>query len=232
MVATKWWPLFRFASSIGTTVDERLRCLDGFDIDLYQVHQPFSLSSTRTEMEEMAYLVTSRKIHSVGVSNFGAKAMRKAHAALAEHGLPLASNQVRYNLLNRHIESNGVLETAKELGITVIAYSPLAQGLLSGKFHDAPELLNKVAGPRRFFPAFSIGNLEKIQPLILAIKDIAHAHAATASQVALAWLTQFHGDTVVAIPGATKVTHVAENVAAMKLSLDRGELDEIDRLSR
>jgi len=232
VVATKWQPLFRFASSIGTTIDERLRCLDGFAIDLYQVHHPFSFSSARAQMEEMAYLVTSGKIRSVGVSNFGVRSMRKAHATLAEHGLPLAANQVRYNLLDRRIEANGVLESAKELGITIIAYSPLAQGLLSGKFHDEPDLLNRVPGLRRFLPSFSVGYLEKIQPLVLALKDIAHDHDATASQVALAWMTQFHGDTVVAIPGATKVSHVAENVAAMKLVLRQDELDAIDRLSR
>jgi aryl-alcohol dehydrogenase-like predicted oxidoreductase len=232
VVATKWLPLFRFASSIGVTIDERLRSLDGFAIDLYQIHQPYSFSSTRNEMEEMAYLATSGKIRNAGVSNFSAKAMRKAHAALAEHDLPLASNQVRYNLLDRRIESNGVLQAAKELGITIIAYSPLAQGLLSGRYHDEPELLKKVAGPRHFLPSFSLRNLERTQPLVLALKDIAHDHNATATQIALAWLTQFHGETVVAIPGATSPGQVTDHVAAMQVTLSREELDTIDHLSR
>jgi aryl-alcohol dehydrogenase-like predicted oxidoreductase len=95
---------------------------------------------TGIEMNAMADLVR-REIRSVGISNFNPDRMRKAHAALAKRGLTLAVNQVRYNLLSREIEKNGVLETAKELGVTIIAYTPLGRGLLSGRYHKDPNQL-------------------------------------------------------------------------------------------
>jgi len=86
-------------------------------------------------MEAMAKLVKANKIRQVGVSNFSASKMRRAWETLQKSGINLLSNQVQYSLLNRKIETNGILDTAKELGITIIAYSPLAQGLVTGKFH-------------------------------------------------------------------------------------------------
>jgi aryl-alcohol dehydrogenase-like predicted oxidoreductase len=137
-----------------------------------------------------------------------------------------------YSLLDRRIESNGVLAAAKELGITIIAYSPLAQGLLSGKFHEDPSLIQGRTGPRRFQSAFRARGLERSRPLIEELRKIATAHGVTPSQVALRWLTQFHGDTVVVIPGATKRRHAEENVGAMELTLSQDELRRIDELSR
>jgi len=232
LIATKWWPTLRTAKSIRQTIGERLECLGGFSIDLHQVHMPFGLSSVEAEMEVMAALVKARKIRSVGVSNFNAARMRRAHAELARLGLPLASNQVKYSLLDRSIESNGVMEAAQALGVTIMAYSPLEQGLLSGKFHDDPKLIKTRTGPRKWMPAFGASGLERSRPLIDELKKIATAHGVTASQVALAWLLQFHGDTVVAIPGASKVRHVEENLGANELQLTRPELDRIDELSR
>ncbi len=143
VIATKWWPLFRTARNIPKTIGDRLRFLDGYSIGLYQVHQPMSFSSPEAEMDAMAELVKAGKIRSVGISNFNAEQMRRAHRQLQKHGLPLASNQVEYSLLNRSIERNGILETARELGVTIIAYTPLASGLLTGKYHKNPELLEK-----------------------------------------------------------------------------------------
>src|SRR5512142_1971426 len=146
VIATKWWPLFRTARNMLKTIDDRLRFLDGYSIGLYMVHQPFSFSSPEAEMDAMAELVKAGKIRSVGISNFNAEQMRRAHRQLAKHGLPLAANQVRYSLLDRRIEKNGILETAKELGVTIIAYTPLESGLLTGKYHKDPRLLeNKSA---------------------------------------------------------------------------------------
>src|SRR5450756_3015436 len=81
------------------------------------------------------------KVRAVGVSNFSAKQMAQAAAALRDEGLTLASNQVRINLLDRRVESNGVLAAAQGLGVTLIAYSPLAQGVLTGRYHDDPALV-------------------------------------------------------------------------------------------
>lgn len=228
-VATKWMPSGRFAGSLTGTISTRLEKLAPFPIDLHQVHQPFGFSSVEAEMDAMAGLIKAKQVRFAGVSNFNGPRTRRAHAALQKHGLALAANQVKYSLLDRRIEKNGTLAAAKELGVTIIAYSPLEQGLLSGKFHRDPSLLKGV-GMRKWTPGFR--NLEKSRSLIDELAKIAKAHGATESQVALAWLVTFHGDTVVAIPGATKVKHVEENVGAMKLVLSKTELDRLDELSR
>lgn len=232
IVATKWLPLMRGSLSILETIDERISCLSPYGIDLHQIHQPFALATIESQANAMADLVAAKKIRTVGVSNFSAKRMRAFHAALARRGIPLVSNQMPYSLLDRRIESNGVLDAAKELGITLIAYSPLAQGLLSGKFHDEPELIRKSPGPRKFLPSFRPRGLAKTRPLVDELRKIATAHGATASQVALNWLIHFHGDTVVAIPGATKRRHAEENVGAMGFTLSKDELRRIDELSK
>jgi aryl-alcohol dehydrogenase-like predicted oxidoreductase len=229
-VATKWNPIFRTAASIGATIDERVRRLSPFPIDLHQVHQPMGFSSVEAEMRAMAALVEQKKIGAVGVSNFNEPRMRRAHAELQRLGLPLASNQVHYSLLHRKIERNGVLQAAKEIGITIIAYSPLAQGVLTGRFHDEPGSVKQIHGPRKFRGPFR--RLERSRPLINQLQAIARAHGGTPAQVALAWLTQFHGDTVVVIPGATKARQIEDNVASLQLTLSRAELDAIDARAR
>jgi len=232
IVATKWQPFPRTAANIGKTIDERLACLSPFPIDLHQIHQPFSLSTVGGQANAMADLVQAGKIKTVGISNFSAKRMRAIHAALARRGVPLVSNQMQYSLLDRRIESNGVMAAAKELGITIIAYSPLAQGLLSGKFHEDPSLIKNRVGPRKFLPNFRPKAMERSRPLIEELRKIATAHGATPSQVALSWLIQFHGDTVVVIPGATKRRQAEENVGTMQLTLSPDELRRIDELSQ
>jgi aryl-alcohol dehydrogenase-like predicted oxidoreductase len=231
VIATKWLAYFRFAGSIKRTIGKRTAALGAYPIDLYQVHVPMSFSSIPKQMEEMADLAAERKIKAVGVSNFSRKQMEQASAALRKRGLVLASNQMRYNLLDRGIETNGVLEAARDLGITIIAYSPLAQGILSGKFHDQPDLLDKLKGIRRRSKAFSPQGLLKTKPLIEELKTAAAAHDCSVSEVALAWLIRRHGDAVVAIPGATKPEHARVNAGALALALSEEEISRIDEVS-
>ncbi|MFX1518302.1 MAG: aldo/keto reductase [Promethearchaeota archaeon] len=235
IIATKWWPFPRRAGSIRKTIDKRLDYLDGFGIDLYQIHQSFSLSSTKAQMDAMADLVKDGKIRSIGVSNWSAKKMRRGFEILEEkHGLPLVSNQVKYNLIDRKIETNEILETAKELGITIIAYSPLEQGLLTGKFHKDPSLIKKLGRMRKMmsFGLRSKKKLKRTQSLIDALEEIAQAHNVTPAEVSLNWLINFHGDAVVAIPGASKVSHIAQNIGAMHVKLSKDEMSQIDELTK
>ena len=176
----------------------------------------------------MAGLVDKGKIRSVGVSNYSAEQMVRAHKVLKDRGLPLASNQVHYSLLNRKIETNGVLQTAKELGITIIAYSPLESGLLSGKFHNEPNSFSNAALFRRFRLKLQI---EKSRELIEVLKEIANVYSLTPAQVALNWLINFN-DEVVAIPGSSNAKQAQDNAAAMNFSLSSAELAKIDELSR
>ncbi|HET6845797.1 MAG TPA: aldo/keto reductase [Anaerolineales bacterium] len=228
VIATKWWPLLRTAGNIRRTIDARLRYLDGYSIGLYMVHQPFGLSSREAEMDAMADLVEAGKIRSVGVSNFSPEQMRRAHRALQRRGLPLAVNQVQYSLLDRRIERNGVLDTARELGITIIAYTPLASGLLTGKYHRQPELLGQK-------PMYWRGRIQrrlgKSRPIIESLERIGAAHGVSAGQTALNWVIHARGDLVVTIPGVTSAHQAAENAAAMKFRLSQDEMGELDELS-
>ncbi|MCZ8538140.1 aldo/keto reductase [Paenisporosarcina quisquiliarum] len=230
-IATKWWPMLRTAGSISKTIDERKEALRHRPIDLYQIHQPYSLSSVEKQMKATIELVKAGHINHIGVSNFNASAMVNSHRILTENGLSLASNQVKYSLLDRRMEENGVLESAKELGISIIAYSPLEQGLLSGKFHDNPALIHDAKGPRRFQRKFKEAGLAESKPLIALLDAIGEKYNVSASQVALNWTIHYHGETVFAIPGATKVHHAQDNVGAMTFKLDAGELEEISRAS-
>ena len=230
VVATKWSPILRTASSIRSTIQQRLTCLAPFAIDLHQVHNPLGLSSIESEMNAMADLVADKKIRAAGVSNFNVARMRRAHAALSNYGLALASNQVKYSLLDRRVESNGTLAVAKELGVSIIAYSPLEQGLLTGKYHRDPKYVRTRPGPRKWMGRFRAQGLERSRPLIEELGKIALAHSATAGQIALAWLYQFHQNVVV-IPGASRVEQAVENQGALELTLSPYELDRLDQLS-
>ncbi|MBN2175730.1 MAG: aldo/keto reductase, partial [Bacteroidales bacterium] len=116
------------------------------------------------------------------------------------------------------------------LGITIIAYSPLAQGLVTGKFHDNPDLLKNI-GMRKYSSSFKPAGLEKSRPLVKAVQELAIKYGVTASQIALNWLFNFHGETVVAIPGATKESHAKENAGAMTFSLSADDLSLLDKKS-
>ncbi len=230
-VATKWYPVLRTTRSLRRTIEDRLRNLSPYAIDLHQVHNPLSLASVKSEMNAMADLVEEGAIRTVGVSNFTEGMMRRAHAALQDRGYALAANQVHYSLLRRNIERNGVMEAAKELGITIIAYSPLAQGILSGKYHDDPTSIRTRPGPRKWMSPFKKKGLEKSRPLVEALREVGDRHGATPAQVALNWLCTFHGDTVVAIPGAGSVEQARGNATALDFTLSGGELEQIDRVS-
>ncbi|MEC0231833.1 aldo/keto reductase [Paenibacillus alba] len=231
-IATKWWPVFRTASSITSTINERMRLLDHRTIHLHQVHQPYSFSSVRSEMNAMAELVKQGHIKNVGVSNFSAEKMREADRVLREHGLRLISNQVKYSLLDRRIEQNGIMDAAKELGIAIIAYSPLEQGILSGKFHKNPALVKAIKGPRKWTSAFRESGLRKSQPLINLLEELAHNYDASPTQIALNWMIHAHGDTVFAIPGASKMHHAEENVKAMQFTLSADEIQQVNNISK
>ena len=229
MIATKWIPIMRTASNIAKTFPTREQHLAPFKIDLFQVHLPISLSSVEAQMNAMADLLDAKKIKAVGVSNFSEEHMRRAQKAMIARGYSLASNQVRYNLLNRRIERNGILEAAKELGISIIAYSPLALGILSGKYHQNSEALSKLPLIRR---RTIKSNVEKSRELVEGLIDIASAHGLAASQVALSWLVNSHGDTVVAIPGASRVEQARQNCMALGFKLKQDEVERIEQLSQ
>lgn len=231
VAASKWNPTLRFASSIAGTIDERLDYLKPFALDLHQIHNPFSLSSVEKQANAMADLLEQGKIKSVGVSNFTAGMMVRADDTLRKRGYSLASNQMHYNLVTRGIERNGILKEAKDRGITIIAWSPLEQGLLTGRFQRNPASIDKLPWMRRNRLKIQKSILTKTLPLIELMETIGAAHNASVAQVALSWLIHANGDTVVAIPGASSPEQVAQNAAAMKVKLTEEEIGRLGEVA-
>jgi len=228
IIATKWSSYLRFAGNIKKTIQERLDKLSPYSIGLYQIHNPKSFSSPKAEMNAMADLVKDGKIRAIGVSNFNPEQMRQAQDTLEKRGLGLASNQVHYNLLNKKIEFNGVLETARALGISLIAWAPLESGILTGKFHNNPEILARIPAIRR---KRLVKQLVASRPVIEILDEIASKYGSEPAQVALAWLIQ-QGEDILAIPGASRVGHVIESIGAMNLHLSKEDIARLDQVSR
>jgi aryl-alcohol dehydrogenase-like predicted oxidoreductase len=231
-VATKWLPLGRTARNIERTIGERLDALDPFPIDLHQIHlNRGGFSTVRAQMRAMARLVEAGRIRAIGVSNFTTRQMEAAHHELAKFGIPLASNEIQINLLHRKIETNGMLEAARRLGVSLLAYSSQRQGILTGKYHADRSLIRGVHPLRRKVMGLTPEGLDRSQPLIDAMGDIAAEHQATVGQVALAWLIDYYGDTVIPIAGASKPHHAEEAAGALKVQLSTGQLERLADLS-
>jgi aryl-alcohol dehydrogenase-like predicted oxidoreductase len=214
-VATKVWPTIPPVAAVverkGRASAERL----GVEtLDLYQVHWPNPLVPIGSTMAGMRRLQDAGVVRHVGVSNFSPDRWKAAERAL---GTPVLSNQVRYSLVARKPE-RGLLDHAAEAGRLVIAYSPLAQGLLSGKYSAA----HRPSSPVRLAnPLFLPENLDRATQLLRTLAAVAAVHEATSAQVALAWVLR-RPNTVV-IPGARTVEQLESNAAAAELDLTDAE---------
>lgn len=225
-IATKYFPLpWRFSGdAVAEALSASLKRLQLPTVTLYQVHMPFDFFMGQTTlMNALADEVKQGRMQAVGVSNYSAEQMRQAHQLLAKRGVPLAVNQVQYSLLARHIEQNGILSTARELGTTILAYSPLAQGLLTGKY--TAENYTPPTGARRLNPQFSRSGLEKLAPVIQLLQTIGEKHGRTPAQVALNWLIA--QENVIPIPGAKNAKQVEQNAGAVGWSLDESEIAQL-----
>jgi aryl-alcohol dehydrogenase-like predicted oxidoreductase len=224
VIATKFPPgWLSKAEALPDALDQSLVRLRRSTIDLYQHHFPSRRISIPSLMGFMADAVEAGKVRAVGVSNYSARQLRIAHVALAERGIPLASNQVEYSLLHRAPEVNGVLDACRELGITLIAYQPLAQGVLTGKYRPG----DRPKGIRRFGRYFRGDGLKKVQPVMTLLREIGEGHAKTPAQVALRWLIEQDG--VLPIPGAKNGRQAANNAEALSFSLVGAGIEALDQ---
>jgi aryl-alcohol dehydrogenase-like predicted oxidoreductase len=224
LIATKFPPGFLSGTdSMPKALDASLARLGRSTVDLYQHHFPTNRVSIPKLMDRMADAVAAGKIRAVGVSNYSAAQMRVAHAALAHRGIPLASNQVEYSLLHRRPEVDGVLDTCQELGITLIAYQPLASGALTGKYTTGV----KPTGLRRFMGHFRGQGAEAVAPVVTLLREIGERYGATPAQVALRWLIE--NETVLPIPGAKSGRQAADNAGALAFRLAPAEIEALDR---
>lgn len=222
LIATKFPPSGKTdVDEMPWALGESLRRLRRTSIDLYQHHFPIPDDQIRHLMGLMADAVEAGRIRSVGVSNYSADQMRLAHAALEERGVALASNQVKYNLLHRLPENNGVMDACRELGVTLIAHQPLANGALTGKY-----IGQRPRGLRRFKPVFRRGLQESTDAVVALLREIGARHNATPGQVALRWLIE--KDMVLPIPGAKDCRQAIENAHALSFTLSLDECRALD----
>jgi aryl-alcohol dehydrogenase-like predicted oxidoreductase len=219
VIATKFppTPLGR-AEDMPQALDASLRNLRRNSVDLYQHHFPSRLVDIAKLMDLIADAVQAGKIKAVGVSNYSAAQMRTAYDALAKRGIPLASNQVQYSLLHRQPETNGVLDGCRELGITLIAYQPLASGALTGKYFDG----SRPVGIRRFREPFRGPKFHALRPLVTLLRLVGDHYGKTPGQVALRWLLE--QENVVPIPGAKNADQATHNAGALSFTLSPDEI--------
>lgn len=223
VMATKFMPLpWRLSpKSLTDALQQSLKRLQLARVDLYQIHWPFPPMAIEVWVNALADAVDQGLARTVGVSNYSATQMRRAHATLQKREVPLASNQVQYSLLHRDPEQNGVMEACQELGVTLIAYSPLAMGLLTGKY-DAQ---SPPSGPR------GLGAKEKLsrcQPLIQLLRDMGKAYDKTPIQIALNWVIC---KGALPIPGAKTLEQARENAGALGWRLSADDVRALDTLS-
>jgi aryl-alcohol dehydrogenase-like predicted oxidoreductase len=227
-IATKYFPLpWRvFPQSVGEALTKSLQRLQVNSIPLYQVHVPFTFfMNQETLMDALAEEVKQGRIEAVGVSNYSASQMREAQKQLQKRGVHLASNQVPYSLLNRKIESNGIWETAQDLGVTIIAYSPLAQGLLTGKYTGQ----EKPTGARSLDPRFKPSGMNQVSPVINSLRELAEKYEKTPAQIALNWLIT---QGAIPIPGAKNADQAQQNAGALGWQLDSEDFQKLESVSQ
>lgn len=225
IVASKFMPYpWRLSGrALNRALKNSLKRLALSKIDLYQIHMPLPPVTIQSWMDAMSSAYQAGLIGAVGVSNYDRKQMQTAYDSLSRNGIRLASNQVEYNLLDRKIEKSGLLKQCQEMGIKVIAYSPLAQGLLTGKYsiQQPPNGIRR----RRYDDAY----LKKIEPLLLEIKRIGANHAGKSpAQVALNWVL-YKG--AIPIPGAKNAEQAQQNAEAVTWQLSEEEVIRLDQLS-
>lgn len=192
-------------------------------LDLYQIHWPDRAMATLDELAAaLSEVVEAGLCRRVGVSNFSADEMKQTHEALQKRGLALASNQVKYSLLHRAPERDGVLEACRETGATLLAYSPLSQGVLTGKYHGSPAPPGRRGGE----PWFTPEALASAAPLVERLREVGRAHGRTAAQVALRWLCDRPG--VVPIVGLTSGEQASEAAGVATFTLSESERALLD----
>jgi aryl-alcohol dehydrogenase-like predicted oxidoreductase len=224
VIATKFPPtMLSRADAMPRALDRSLELLQRASVDLYMHHYPSRRVSIPTLMNLMADAVAQGRVRAVGVSNYSVDQMRLAHAVLADRGIPLASNQVEYSLLHRMPEADGVLDACRELGITLIANQPLANGALTGKFGAGA----RPSGFRRFMPRFRGPQREAAMPVISLLREIGQVHGRSPAQVALRWLIE--NEIVLPIPGAKNERQATDNAGALAFALSQPEIEALDR---
>lgn len=223
VIATKFWPApwkVNLGPALRQSLEASLGRLRIPTVDLYQIHGPISLRSASAMADALANVVEAGLVRAVGVSNYSVKEMTKIHRELRARGIPLASNQIEFSLLRRRPASNGLLDACADMGVVPIAYSPIGQGRLTGKYSAS----NPPPGRRNF----SAHPMEEVDRVVAVLRDIGAQHDRTPSQVALRWIID---KGAVPIPGAKNARQATDNAGALGWTLEPAEVDALDRVA-
>jgi len=215
-ISTKWWPFGLRTRALRGSVERQIRRLDGYPLTLLQPHFAPPLMSTERLTRTLAQLVRGGQTLTIGASNYDAQQLEHFGAALRGHGIQLCSAQMSYSLWDRRAEGDGLLAEARRQGLAILAYRPLARGLLTRRGEGA-------ADAARRDPA--------LPALLRTIDRVAEGHGATPTQVALAWVLAT-GPDVFAVTGARDARQVSQWADAMSLVLDPPDLAALDTASR
>ncbi len=224
VIATKFWPApwrLDVGRALRSSLEASLGRLGVPSVDLYQIHGPISLRSASALAEALAAVVDAGLTRAVGVSNYSVREMNRIHRELARRDVPLASNQIELSLLRTRPLTSGLIEACRELGVLPIAYSPIGQGRLTGKYsaQDPPP------GRRNF----SAHPMEEVDKVVAVAREIGAAHGGRSpSQVALRWIID---KGAVPIPGAKNAQQAADNAGALGWSLEDAEMAALDRVA-
>ncbi len=202
-----------------------LRRLGVREIDLYQIHwpSPWDQVPLAETMKALEHLQRRGRIRHIGVSNFAVRDLEEARTALSR--TDIVSNQIQYSLLHREPEAE-LVPYCKREGIAILAWSPIAKGLLAAKFSATRRPRDRIRGEEALFKP---GNVRAMQPLFRTLRGVGQAHRKTPAQVALRWLADHSG--VVPIPGVKRPAQAEENAGAAGWSLGREERSLLDRTS-
>jgi aryl-alcohol dehydrogenase-like predicted oxidoreductase len=224
VIATKFWPApwkLGVGAALRQSLEASLGRLQLPSVDLYQIHGPISLRSASAIAEALATVVEAGLVAAVGVSNYSVREMTRIHRELRARGLPLASNQIEYSLLRTRPEVGGLLDACRDLGVVPIAYSPIGQGRLTGKYSAA----SPPPGRRNF----SAHPMEDVDRVVAVLREIGAQHGdRTPSQVALRWIID---KGAVPIPGAKNAQQATDNAGALGWSLDAAEVAALDQVA-
>jgi aryl-alcohol dehydrogenase-like predicted oxidoreductase len=202
------------------SIERSLRNLGTDYVDLYYLHRIDPNTPVEETVGAMSRLVEEGKVRYLGLSEVSAEVLRQVHAV---H--PITALQTEYSLFDRHVEEEGILAAARELGIGFVAYSPLGRGFLSGDIKTPDDF--EASDSRRFFPRYQGENFYKNLELVQKLQTLAEAKGVTSSQLALAWVL---AQGVVAIPGTKRRKYLEANVAAASITLSPQELADIDAI--
>jgi pyridoxine 4-dehydrogenase len=225
ILATKFAALpFRTkAESVVKACEASVKRLGGRPIDLYQIHFPNAYANAEY-WDGMAMAYEKGLVKAVGVSNYGVDATRACHKALAKRGIPLATNQIQFSLLYQYPEANGLLQACEDLGVKVLSYSPLALGLLTGKYSS--HNVDQISGPRKALFKKTVSKPE-FESLLRSMEMVANEHGdATLAQVAINYC---RAKNTIPIPGARNLRQVQSNYGSLDWTMSSDEVKLLEK---